>query len=108
MLGSKKSKACFYCGSLANTKDHVPSKNLLESPFPHNLLTVPACSQCNNSFSFDEEYFLNVIVETTTNETLISKKRNGGNVFRARIRAPKLAKRIEESLMLEEDGRIPR
>jgi len=34
----------------------VPPKLLLERPFPPNLLTVPACADCNSAFKADDEY----------------------------------------------------
>lgn len=48
---------CAYCGEYPETRDHVPSKIILENPFPENLPVVPSCLKCNNGFSLDEEYF---------------------------------------------------
>ncbi|WP_417417636.1 hypothetical protein [Hoeflea sp.] len=54
--------ACIHCGAvLANVEsnlDHVPSKSILDRPFPDNLPTIRICRSCNTSFSKDEEYFL--------------------------------------------------
>lgn len=97
---------CLFCGNIAETKDHIPSKNLLEKPYPDNLLTIPSCEKCNKSFSLDEEYFLNVLVEISTNPTLLAKKIIGGNVHRARERSKGLKKRIEDSLIQGDDGRF--
>jgi hypothetical protein len=48
---------CSYCGeNYPDTRDHVPSKILLNEPYPENLPVVPCCSECNQSFSLDEEY----------------------------------------------------
>lgn len=47
---------CVYCGGNTETRDHVPSKVLLDEPYPTNLPRVPACQHCNESFSMDEEY----------------------------------------------------
>src|SRR5215212_9888063 len=47
---------CVYCGGVPSTRDHVPSKVLLDEPFPANLPVVPACQDCNNGFSSDEQY----------------------------------------------------
>lgn len=48
---------CVYCGAVAiETRDHVPSRVLLDEPYPANLPVVPACGPCNNGFSSDEEY----------------------------------------------------
>lgn len=97
---------CLFCGKIAETKDHIPSKNLLEKPYPNNLLTIPSCDKCNKSFSLDEEYFLNVLVEISDNPTLQAKKNFGCNVHKARERSKGLKKRIEDSLIKGEDGKI--
>jgi len=52
---------CLHCGaslkSAGGTRDHVPSKVLLDRPLPSNVHTVEVCRSCNNGFSADEEYF---------------------------------------------------
>ena len=53
---SRHDDYCSYCGNRPDTRDHVPSKILLEKPFPENLPVVPCCYECNNQFSLDEEY----------------------------------------------------
>lgn len=53
-----RQNGCIYCGKTAGTREHVPSKSLLIEPFPENLPTIPACFECNNGFSADEEYFI--------------------------------------------------
>lgn len=53
----KRENGCLYCGAKAETREHVPSKTLLEEPYPENLPTIPACFKCNNGFSLDEQYF---------------------------------------------------
>lgn len=47
---------CIYCGDVATTREHIPSKTFLVEPYPDNLPTIPACFPCNNGFSFDEQY----------------------------------------------------
>lgn len=47
---------CSYCGEQPDTRDHVPSKILLDEPYPENLPVVPCCNKCNQGFSLDEEY----------------------------------------------------
>lgn len=53
---------CLHCGcgiaSLEINRDHVPSKSLLQKPYPDNLPVVPACKACNEGFSLDEEYLV--------------------------------------------------
>ncbi len=51
-------KVCIYCGSGPPLEDdHIPPKNLFARPRPSNLITVPACSNCNRQASKDDEYF---------------------------------------------------
>jgi hypothetical protein len=47
---------CVYCSGHTDTADHVPSKVLLDKPYPENLPVVPTCRKCNQGFSLDEEY----------------------------------------------------
>lgn len=48
---------CYNCGATnPTTKDHVISKTFIPEPRPTNLITVPACRECNRSYSQDEEY----------------------------------------------------
>ncbi|MGD0885226.1 MAG: hypothetical protein ABSA46_10225 [Thermodesulfovibrionales bacterium] len=49
---------CVYCGKLGSlTDDHIPPQNLFPKPHPHNMISVPACYECNNRASKDDEYF---------------------------------------------------
>ena len=52
--------SCTHCGVVLDptnaTKDHAPSKCLLDRPLPENLPTVMICGSCNRSFAKDEEY----------------------------------------------------
>lgn len=97
---------CSFCDNVSNTKDHIPSKSLLEKPYPDNLITIPCCKTCNNSFSLDEEYFINVLTEISNNPNLVARKSEGGNVYKARKRSPKLMAKIEESYFQDESGKI--
>lgn len=67
---------CSYCGDFPDTRDHVPSKILLEEPYPENLPVVPCCNKCNQGFSLDEEYFacaIECIIQGTTELELLNR-----------------------------------
>jgi len=50
---------CAICGlQAATTKDHVPPKGIFSKPRPSDLITVPACHECNNHSSVLDECFL--------------------------------------------------
>jgi hypothetical protein len=70
---------CAYCGDNApNTRDHVPSRILLDDPFPENLPVVGCCEKCNNDFSKDEGYFaagIECMIHATSNVELLSREK---------------------------------
>jgi hypothetical protein len=55
-LDERFAGVCVYCGGAETTADHVPSRVLLDEPYPDNLPVVRACDACNNRFSLDEPY----------------------------------------------------
>ena len=49
---------CAICGEReGNTRDHVPPKSIFPRPRPGNLVTVPACAECNNGASDYDDLF---------------------------------------------------
>lgn len=55
--GDSRNKGfCVHCGGPDETDDHVPSKVLLDEPYPENLMVCPSCFACNNVLSLDEVY----------------------------------------------------
>ncbi len=48
---------CVHCAAGTETRDHCPSRMLLDKPYPENLPFLPSCTSCNRGFSLDEEYF---------------------------------------------------
>lgn len=73
---------CAYCGALTDspTRDHIPSKILLDEPFPDNLPVTLACQDCNMNFSLDEEY-LACLIECTLHGTT-----NPSKLMRSKIK----------------------
>jgi hypothetical protein len=55
--GDSRNKGfCIHCGGPNETDDHVPSKVLLDEPYPDNLNVCPSCLTCNSSLSLHEVY----------------------------------------------------
>jgi hypothetical protein len=50
---------CAFCRKTVDvaTADHVPPRGLFGKNPNYNLITVPACRECNNSTSKDDEHF---------------------------------------------------
>lgn len=88
--------ACAYCGGEGTTADHVPSRALLDEPYPDNLMVVSACRPCNSGHSLDEEYLACFI------ECVVSGSAEPGGVGRLKIRRslaqnPRLAAQLAAS-----------
>lgn len=87
---------CIYCGDEDSTREHVPSRVLLDKPYPENLPVVGACRPCNNGFSQDEEYFACLIESVIAGSTEPTKIRRP-TIAALLQRSPALQARIEAS-----------
>ena len=85
---------CVYCGAGNDTRDHVPSRILLEPPYPENLPNVQCCEACNHGFSKDEQYLVCLLEAVLAGSTEPDKIRRP-SVARALRRSPALRARIE-------------
>lgn len=101
---SRLNQGCIYCGSIANTRDHVPSKCLIEQPYPENLPVVGCCDSCNQDFSKDEQYFV-CLLESVLCGSTDPEKIKRPSVARIMQNSPALRQRIENS-KTEIDGQI--
>lgn len=84
---------CYLCGSVADTRDHVPPKGIFEGPLPSTLITVPACRACNIAASKDDEYFRWWIL-TASSENKTAARLIRDKVVRGFKRKPKLLNEI--------------
>jgi hypothetical protein len=96
-------RGCIHCSGSTETRDHVPSRIMLDEPYPDNLPVIPACASCNRGFSLDEEYFA----------CLVECARTGSvdTVQRPKIRrilrdSPGLAARLTKARSAFDDGTI--
>lgn len=96
---------CAFCGGDTGTRDHCPSRVLLDEPYPENLPVVPACPTCNAGFSADEEYLACLI------SCVLAGSTDPNKVVRPKIRriltdSPALRVRIEQSRIESVNGVI--
>ena len=89
----RQSAHCAYCGGGTETRDHIPSRVLLDEPYPDNLPIVPACRNCNVGFSVDEEY-LACLIECVCVGSVFSSEMQREKVEKILFRKPALAKRL--------------
>lgn len=87
---------CIYCRGLEETREHVPSKVLLDQPFPENLPVVKACFKCNNSYSHDEEYVA-CLIECMIAGSTDPQKIGNQKISKILTRHPALQSRIENA-----------
>jgi hypothetical protein len=65
---------CAICGAKeATSRDHVPPRSIFQKPWPSDLVTVPACDDCNGGSSLNDEEFkvgLSILAGIETPETM--------------------------------------
>lgn len=94
---------CLYCGGDPDSREHVPSRFLLDEPYPENLPIVGACHTCNSAFSRDEEYLacaVAVALAGSADPSRIGREK----VQRRLTDRPALAARLSAALQQNEDG----
>lgn len=96
-------RMCCYCGECADTVDHVPSKILLDEPYPENLPDVPCCRKCNEQFSLDEEYVA-VLLECVRWQTFNPKQFQRNKVRKIVEHTPALLETVKETVHTLLDG----
>ena len=68
---------CIHCGEgidgKNHSRDHVPTRALLDRPYPENLPVVGVCGKCNNGFSKDEEYLVSLIGSVLSGSTELDR-----------------------------------
>lgn len=96
-------RMCCYCGEWADTVDHVPSKVLLDEPYPENLPVVPCCKKCNREFSLDEEY-VGVLFECVRMQTFATEQFEREKVRKIVEHNPTILKTVKETVHPLLDG----
>lgn len=94
---------CVYCGAKPTTRDHCPSKVLLDEPYPPNLPLVAACERCNQKFSKDEQYMA-CVVECALCGSVDPSEVERPNIRRILVEVPRLAEQIRSTMTLDECG----
>ena len=92
--------ACLHCGrdlGVGQTsQEHVPTKSLLDKPFPANLPTLVVHTECNTSFSLDEQYLVAFLASVLSGSTELERARFPA-AARALQHSPRLRQRIDRS-----------
>lgn len=82
-----KEKRCYNCGKLLGkkeeTKEHIPARTLFEGydeKYKVNRITVPACFECNNSYSPTDKEFRNMI-------GIIAKQKENNTITKTSVKS---------------------
>lgn len=94
---------CAFCGRKPNTRDHCPSKVLLDEPYPPNLAIVDSCAKCNSSFSLDEEYVATLVECVLRGSTDPDAVQRSG-IKKTLLHAPRLAAQIQSRMTSDLKG----
>ena len=86
----KKAKKCIYCGQRANTREHIPARNLVKDKGSVQFITVPSCSKCNSGFQKDEEFFRQLIASILYEQSPVATFLLNNPVARSMKRKPAL------------------
>jgi len=96
---------CVFCGDRSDTRDHVPSRVLLDDPLPANLPVVDACRSCNGRFSQDEEYvacLIDCVISGAVKRSIARRRK----VARILSNRPAIAGLLSKSQKETDDGNV--
>jgi len=91
---------CIYCGGVADTREHIPSKQLFKGTSDKPLITVPSCLSCNKSFQKDEDFFRQFYASMLMDRSPEAKKLMDGEVSRSILRTPALGRQMFSQMKL--------
>jgi hypothetical protein len=96
---------CAYCGAAADSRDHVPSRILLDEPYPDNLPIAESCTKCNQGFSVAEEYFA-CLLECVIQGTITPNESFREKILATLLARPTIGARIEKGKQIGADGSL--
>lgn len=89
---------CIHCGRYVTarqgSREHIPSKCLLQEPHPDSPMTMRACRQCNAAYAHDEEYLAAILAAVLAGST-DPDKQNSAKAARRFRRQTRLRTRID-------------
>ncbi len=100
---------CYLCNKPnPMTRDHVPPKGFFPVPGPTNLITLPCCESCNNSYSLDDEamrvWLSSALGRSSAGEWIENYKAIPRIIKRSPAFGAKLLTQMEDILVTDEVG----
>lgn len=100
-LRYKKAQVCYYCGNKADTREHVPPRQMFRD-FNCDSITVPSCQKHNCSKSSDDQAIINALlipIKDYANSTLEYKVKLNKDILRATYRLDNSLERIKNMVI---------
>lgn len=96
---------CVYCYEKADTREHIPSKIFLNEPYSNNLAILPACFNCNNSYS-DKEQYLACLIDYLQYKLYNLETVQRSKIQKTFISKPHIKDELEKSTIYANDGKL--
>ncbi len=93
-------KVCIFCQKKADTREHIPAKQLFKGDLDSSLITVPSCSDCNSSFQSDEDFFRQFWASMFMEASEEAKRMFENEITRSIKRKPALAAQMFSQMQL--------
>lgn len=95
---------CVYCGEVADTREHLPTKGFFEDIENMDFQILPACLACNNKFSRHEQYLIHYL-EYLKKYLLCDYEISEVTAKKLQMN-PSLKQKIESEFELLSDGKV--
>jgi hypothetical protein len=93
-------KVCIFCQKEADTRDHIPAKQMFKGELNSSLITVPSCFTCNSSYQPDEDFFRQFWASMLMDSSNEAKRMIENEVTRSIKRRPALAMQMFNQMQL--------
>ena len=91
---------CIFCGSPADTKEHIPAKHFFKGTPDMSLITVPSCNKCNKGFQKDEDFFRQFNTSFLMDRSERAKELMENEITRSIKRKPALTRQMFSQMQL--------
>lgn len=91
---------CIFCNRPADTREHIPAKQLFKGIPEKPLITVPSCKECNSGFQNDEDFFRQFNAGFLMDRSQVASQIMNNEVTRSIKRKPALARQMFNQMKL--------
>lgn len=100
MKSMRINKNCIFCNKTADTREHIPAKNIFKNSNKQSLITVPSCKDCNSSFQKDDDFFRQFFTGFLVDKSSAARQLFNSEVTRSIMRKPALGYQMFKQMKL--------